>query len=261
MSVNILVWNDGTLVKASEFRRPASYVLQCVHTLGYKASNIHRHIMLLRESSAELFGFMSLCEAEDAEKIISQLLQASRVSPRLSCAVAMRLDAEGHLSFEVENPTFYCGASMRAKRMRGTYLRATPPVEVCQNSITVAIDAMNEGRIRGFGDTPLWVDDNNEIISRPWRPVFAIFNSVVYTPTEHNSVEYIVVREAIARAGFKLVVHALPIKSIAKMDEVFEADIMGITSFSSIGGHGLLFIATSKIADNMQPKPTAENIF
>ena len=102
--MNLLVWDDGRVIGASEYRCPRSYVLQRIHTLGYQATNLGRHIMLLRESSAELFGFMSLCQVGDAERIISRLLQESRVSPRFSCSVAMRLDSNGALSFEVETP-------------------------------------------------------------------------------------------------------------------------------------------------------------
>lgn len=253
--MNLLVWNDGQIVSASEFRCPVSYVLQRIHTLGYKASNIHRHIMLLRESSAELFGFMSLCQADDASKIIAKLLELSRVSPNFSCAVAMRLDAEGHLSFEVENPTYYEGMSLRVKRLRGVLCRAKTPEAISQNSVTVAIDAMNDSRIAGYGDMPIWVDDNNEVISRPWRPLFAVYNKILYTPMEFDTPEYIVARNAIAAAGFELVIHKLPTKSLSKMDEVFEVDIMGVTSLYAIGEHRLLFMATTQIANKMQPKP------
>jgi hypothetical protein len=253
--LNLLVWNDGVLVKASEYRCPSSYVFQRIHTLGYKPSNIHQHILLLREGSAEQFGFMSLCEAKDAENIISRLLQASRVSPRLSCAVVMRLDACGHLSFEVERPTFYSGATLRAKRMRGAYLRAISPIDICQNSVTEAIDAMCDNRVRGYGDIPLWVDANDEVISRPWRPIFAVYGNVVYSPKEFESVEYVVARDAITRAGYKLVIHSLPVKSMQKMDEVFEVDIMGVTSFNAIGERRYMFLTTSQIADKMLPKP------
>lgn len=252
--MNLLVWDDGKLVKASEYRCPSSYVLQRIHTIGYKASNIHRHIELLRESSAELFGFMTLCRAEDASKIIAKLLELSRVSPNFSCAVAMRLDAEGHLSFEVEYPTYYEGASLRAKRLRGAVFRATPPAFMMQNSVTVAVDAMSEGRVIGFGDMPLWVDEKDEVISRPWRPIFAVYHNRVYTPAEYDSVEFSVARQAIASAGFELVVHPLPLKSLQRMDEVFEVDIMGITSLYTIDDHRLLFMATAQIAEQMQPK-------
>lgn len=252
--MNLLVWNDGKIVEASQYRCPASYVLQRIHTLGYTPSNIHRHIMLLRESSAELFGFMSLCQAEDASKIISKLLELSRVSPNFSCAVAMRLDAEGHLSFEVEMPTYYEGMSLRAKRLRGALCRAKEPETIFQNSITVAIDAMNSSRIIGYGDTPIWVDDKEEVISRPWRPIFAVYHNRVYTPVEYDTVEYIVARDAILAAGFELVIHALPVSSLKKMHEVFEVDIMGVTSLYAIGEHRLLFMATAQIAELMQPK-------
>lgn len=252
--MRLLVWNDGRVEEASQFRCPQSYVLQRIHTIGYKASNIHRHIMLLRVSSAEMFGFMSLCDAEDASKIISKLLELSRVSPTFSCAVAMRLDAEGHLSFEVEYPTYYEGASLRAKRLRGAIFCTMPPMSLMQNSVTVAMDAMSEGRIRGFGDMPVWVDANNEVISRPWRPIFTVYHNRVYTPAEYDSVEFFVARQAIAAAGLELVVHPLPLNSLKRMDEIFEVDIMGVTSLYAIDDHRLLFMTTTQVAAHMQPK-------
>ena len=252
--MNLLVWDDGRVVRASEYRCPRSYVLQRIHTLGYQATNLGRHIMLLRESSAELFGFMSLCQVGDADRIISRLLQESRVSPRFSCSVAMRLDSRGALSFEVETPSYYEGASLRAKRLRGAFIHASEPREVCQNSVTVAIDAMNDSRIKGYGDMPLWVDDSSNLISRPWRPIFAVYGKRVYTPQQFDSVEYVVAREAILAAGFELVIHSLPVKSLKRMEELFEVDIMGITSLYAIEEHRLLFMTTAQIANKMQPK-------
>ena len=61
-------------------------------------------------------------------------------------------------------------------------------------------------------------------------------------------------RQAIASAGFELVVHPLPLKSLQRMDEVFEVDIMGITSLYTIDEHRLLFMATAQVAEQMQPK-------
>ena len=252
--MKLLVWNDGQVVEVSNFVRPASYVLQRIHTIGYRAYHVSRHILIMREATARLYGYMSLCKVEDVERIITKLLELSRVSPLLSCAVAMRLDPYGHLSFEVEMPTYYEGMSLRAKRLRGALCRAKEPETIFQNSITVAIDAMNSSRIIGYGDTPIWVDDKEEVISRPWRPIFAVYHNRVYTPVEYDTVEYIVARDAILAAGFELVIHALPVSSLKKMHEVFEVDIMGVTSLYAIGEHRLLFMATAQIAELMQPK-------
>ena len=252
--MRLLVWNDGKVIEASEFRLPRAYVLERIHTLGHRAYNLPRHIMLMRESSAQMFGFMSLCRVEDADRIITKLLAASRVSPRLSCSVVMRLDYQGHLSFEVEAPSFYSGCSLRAKRPIGAVLPAVAPYTQFQTSVTVAYDAMCDSRVAGYGDIAIWSDSKDEVISIPWRPIFTVFHNRVYTPCEYSTVEYVVAAEAIAKAGFELIIHPIPLSALRRMEEVFVADVMGITSLLAVENQRLLFMVATQVAAKMEPK-------
>lgn len=252
--MKLLVWNDGRVVEATDYTPPGAYVYQRIHTLGYKPYNLSRHIMLLREASAAMFGFMSLCRVEDAENIISKLLELSRVSRHLSCAVTMRLDPKGVLSFEVEAPSLYAGSSLRAKRPKGTLLQVPGLTDYHQTAVTLANDTMNDCRVEGFGDVAICVDDKGEVISLPWRPLFAVYHNKIYTPCEYGSVEYVVAAEAISTAGFELATHPLPVDSLRRMDEIFLVDVMGITSLHSIEHHHLLYMVTSQVADRMKPK-------
>ena len=250
----MLVWCDGRVVDAKEFRLSHPFVLQRIHTLGYKAYNVARHIEIMRNASMELFGFASLCRAEDAERIIAQLTQLSRISPNLSCTVAMRLNSEGELSFEVEQPSYYSGATLSVKRPKGLFLAAPEPEYISQNSVTIALDAMYDARVQDRGDMAILVDFRKEVISRPWRPVFAVFHNVVYTPAEYDTVEYRLVRDAVRKAGIELVVRPIPMEALLRMDEVFVADVMGLMSLSSIQESRLLSVVATLVASRMEPK-------
>ena len=251
--MKLLVWNDGQVVEVSNFVRPASYVLQRIHTIGYRAYHVSRHILIMREATARLYGYMSLCKVEDVERIITKLLELSRVSPLLSCAVAMRLDPYGHLSFEVEMPTYYEGMTMRAKRLRAVSIIAEKSEELAQTSVTVAIDDMCDSRILGRGDIALWVDGKSNVISRPWRPIFAIYRGRVYTPQEFESVEYVATCKAIKALDLKLEVRSIPLSVLLKMDEVFMVDIMGVSSFVSVDKRQMFYVNTSQIAGCIEP--------
>ena len=252
--MKLLVWSDGRVVEASEFRLTQPFVLQRIHTLGYKAYNMAQHIDVMRRASIELFGFASLCRAEDAERIIEQLTKLSRISPTLSCTVAMRLNSLGELSFEVERPSYYSGASLSVRRPKGVFFTVSELEYKTQNSVTIALDAMYDARVQDRGDMAILVDCRKEVISRPWLPIFAVFHNVVYTPTEHDSVEYRVVRDAIQRAGIELVVRPIPADALLRMDEVFVADVMGLTSFASIKESRLLSVIATLVANRMEPK-------
>ena len=254
--MRLLVWDDGCVVEASQFSLHHPYVLQRIHTIGYKAYNLERHVALMRDASIALFGFASLCRVEDAARIIRGLLEASRVSLSLSCPVAMRLESSGRLSFEVEMPSFTAGCYLRASRPVAALIRASMPQSVVQTSVTVAIDAMTDSRIVGYGDVALWLDDADELISCPWRPVFGVYGGRVYTSAEYESVEYVMARDAIRRLGMELEVRSIPLNALIHMDEVFIVDVMGVTSVLSIKEHRLLSMATSRIADRMEPKPS-----
>lgn len=249
--MKLMAWDDGRVVETKDFRLPHPYVLQRVHTLDYKPYNVSRHLMLLRDASIALFGFATLCGVADAERIIYRLLELSRVSRKLSTPVAMRLDALGHLSFEVEQPILYEGYSLRAKRISLATLTIPLPEYMSQTSVSVAVDAMADSRVAGSADAALWVDDKGGVISRPWMPLFAVYGGRVYTPVEYDTVEYIVTRDAIRRMGAELIVHPMTVASLKRMDEVFMVDAMGVTSVATIEEHRLLSMITARIADNM----------
>lgn len=249
--MKLMAWDDGRVVETKDFRLPYPYVLQRVHTLDYQPYNVSRHLMLLRDASIALFGFATLCSVADAERIITRLLDLSRVSRKLSTPVAMRLDALGHLSFEVEQTILYEGYSLRAKRISLATLTMPLPEYMSQTSVSVAVDAMADSRVAGSADAALWVDDKGAVISRPWMPLFAVYGGRVYTPAEYDTVEYIVTRDAIRRVGAELIVHPMTVASLKRMDEVFMVDAMGVTSVATIEEHRLLSMITARIADNM----------
>ena len=101
--------------------------------------------------------------------------------------------------------------------------------------------------MQSSGDVAVLVDENSELISRPWQPVFVLFNSRVYTPKAYDTVEYIAVERAIRRAGYELTIRPIPASSLMRMDEIF----MGITSLSKIDSHSLFSVAAAQIASRM----------
>ncbi len=229
------------------------YVMQRVHTLGGRAAHVSEHLELLAEASESNFGFVSLCKVGDARRIISRLLEASRVTPNYSVPVAMRIDARGVLSFEVERPTFGAGLYLRAKRPIGVTVQANPIHDVVQSSVSVAMDAFIESRVAMYGgERALWIDAHGELLSRPWQPVFALFRDTVYTPLEQRSVEYMVATEAIRKAGFHLVVRPIHESVLTRMEELFVVDIMGVSAYAEVGEHKLLSAAAKRIAERAQ---------
>lgn len=253
------MWNDGAVIEASQFSLDSPYIMQRVHTLGHRAYNLNRHIMLMREASMRYFGFASLCTSEDAERIISKLLELSRVTPLLSVSVVMRLDVMGGLSFEVEMPTYNSGVSHNTKRFTGVAIPANAPFHTIPSSVTIAIDDMIDGTTLQYGgDMAIWVDANNNVISRPWRPLFAAHRNRIYTPEVFDTVEYVSVVEAIARCGLELQVRDISFDALQRMEEVFVADIMSVSSIVNIKKSRLLSVVTSRIVSKMEPKPVTK---
>ena len=248
------MWNDGQVVEATQFRLERPYVMQRIHTLGHKVYNIQRHIEQLRQASITLWGFATLCGAADAERIIIKLLELSRVTPRLSCPVAMRIDCDGALSFEVEPPLYDMGMSLKAKRLVGVGVSMPEFNLLYQSSASIAIDALTQAMAskRG-GNVPIYVNSKGNIISHSWNPIFVVYSGRVYTPTAFTSVEYLVAKEAIESLGLELVVRDMPYESLQRVDEVFFVDTMAVTPLVSIGKHRLLSVVTSRITSRMEP--------
>lgn len=251
--MRLLCWCDGTVTEASQFEAKCPYVMQRIHTLGYQPYHLSRHLAQITEATEELFRFATLCKVVDAERIIKKLLEISRVTPSLSIPVVMRIEASGRLSFEVESPSYNDGYYLRASRLTPAMLNMRLPDYWHQSSVTEAMDAMADSMAlsRG-GDTAIWIDEYGDVVSRPWHPIFAVYRDNVYTPEEYESVEYMVVKEAVARANLKLIIRAMPCESLTRMEELFVADAMGISAFSVIKNHKLLSVAATRIADQMK---------
>lgn len=252
--MRLLVWNDGQVIEASQLRLEKPYVMQRIHTLGHKVYNVARHIEQLREASISLFGFASLCGPADAERIIVKLLELSRVTPRLSCPVAMRIDCDGALSFEVEPPLYDAGMSLKAKRLVGVGVNMPEFNHLYQSSASIAIDALTQAMAskRG-GNVPIYVNSEGNIISHSWNPIFVVYSGRVYTPTAFTSVEYLVAKEAIESLGLELIVRDMPYESLQRVDEVFFVNTMAVSSLFAVEKHRLLSVVTSRITSRMEP--------
>lgn len=249
--MKLMAWCDGRVVETQEFRQTSPYIIHRLHVYKYKVYNLARHIHLMRDASMSLFGFASLCRVEDAEHIIEQLMHLSRVSPNFSCVVAMRLNSLGELSFEVEAPSYYSGFALRVNRPKGVLLTVPQPEFLSQNSITLALDAMYDARVNGRGDVAVLVDEKEELISRPWLPVFVVFNNKIYTPKSYETVEYVTAVDAIRKAGYELTIRPIPANSLMRMDEIFTVDATGVTSLSKIADHSLFSVAAALIVEQM----------
>jgi branched-subunit amino acid aminotransferase/4-amino-4-deoxychorismate lyase len=252
--MRLLVWNDGQVIEASQLRLDKPYVMQRIHTIGHKVYNIARHIEQLREASMSLFGFATLCGPADAERIITKLLELSRVTPRLSCPVAMRLDCDGALSFEVEEPLYDMGMEIKAKRVTGVGVGALTFDNFYLSSATIAVDELAQAMAskRG-GNISIYVNSEGNIVSQSWRPIFVVYNGRVYTPSAFSSVEYSVVKDAVESIGLELIVRDIPYESLQRVDEVFFADTMAVTSLFAVEKYRLLSVVTSRITSRMEP--------
>jgi hypothetical protein len=104
------------------------------------------------------------------------------------------------------------------------------------------------------GNSAVWIDTEGNLISRPWCPIFVYYKGAWFTPSEYESVEYSVVVRAIEKVGQRLFVRDIPELALELIDEMFVADIMGITSYASIKNHRLLSAITSRVVDKMEPK-------
>ena len=251
-----LAWIDGRVVEASELRFDVPFVLQRIHTLEGRPYNVGRHLEVINRESELLFGFATLCTKADAEDIISVLLRKSLAPSMFSCPVEMRLTCRGELIFIVGKPTFGHGSYLRSMRYSVAPLPHAEPTTMAETSATLADDAMSDRQVTMYGgDRALWIDANQNVISRPWLPVFMVYRGKVYTPAEFDTVEYLVAREAILATRLELIEADIPKDALVAMDEIFFVDVMGITAMSNIGHHRLLYTTASRIAERMMPKP------
>lgn len=253
--MRLMAWLDGAVFEAEKFRVDAPFVQQRIHTIGGVAYNLEQHIDVLRRGSEELFGFATVCTAQDAQRIISRLVELSRVGGSLSVPVVMRIDANASLSFEVEKPTFGRGGYLRAKRDIGVAYVMNQPMLEAETQASVALDRMADCAVRHLGgERAIWVGADGNLLSRPWQPIFVYYKRCWFTPRRYDSVEFGVIKRAILASGHQLLVRDIPESALDIVDEIFTADIMGMSSFSSVKNNRLLSSITNRIASKMEPK-------
>lgn len=253
--MRLLAWLDGVVFEASELRIDTPYVMQRIHTLGGQCYDLEQHVNLFRRSSEQLFGFATVCGASDAQRIIRRLVELSRVGEQLSVPVAMRIDADARLSFEVETPTFGSGRYLRAKREVAMPHVMPQPRLLSQTKSSIQLDVEADVAVRMHGgERAIWISDDGLLISRPWLPIFVYYKQHWFTPKYYDSVEYAVVARAIDKTGGKLLVRDIPESALEDVDEIFVADIMGITAFSKVKNHRLLTSVANRIAQRLEPK-------
>lgn len=253
--MRLLAWLDGEVFDAYKLRIDTPYVMQRIHTLDGQCSDLEQHINILRRSSAELFGFATVCGVSDAQRIIKRLVELSRVADTLSVPVVMRLDADARLSFEVEQPTFGAGRYLRAKReFAMPYVMPKPRFDA-QTKSSVELDAEADSAVRQLGaQRAIWVSEDGELLSRPWLPIFVYYRGCWFTPKEYDTVEYTVAAKAIERLGEKLYVRTIPESALDKVDEIFVSDAMGFTAYSRVRENRLLSSIATKVAHMLEPK-------
>ena len=248
-----LAWIDGRVVEVSELPLGEPFVMQRIHTLNHAVYDAYAHVVVMRETTGELFGFQTLATGSDVERIVTKLLDIANAPLCCSIPVVMRHHASGMLSFEIEEPMFGEGVYLRAKRLVGVKVERHAPTHLAQTSESIAMDAMADRSVLQYGgDVALWVDSNGNLISHPWRPIFVYHKSHLFTPTEYYTVEYRNAQAAIDRANMRLVVRDIPFKALARVDEVFIVDVMGISSISSVQRHRLMSAIAQRIADRME---------
>ena len=248
-----LAWIDGRVVEVAELPQGEPFVMQRIHTLNHSVYSAYAHMATMRETSAMLFGFESLASGADIERIVAKLLEVANAPLCCSIPVVMRLYASGALSFEVEEPMFGDGIYLRAKRLTGVAVERCAPMTISQTSESVAADAMADRSVQHHGgDVAIWVDSAGNLISRPWRPIFVYHKGLLFTPKEFYTVEYRSAASAIDRAGMKLVVRDIPYKALARVEEIFMVDIMGISSLNGVLRHRLMSAIAQRIVDRME---------
>lgn len=248
-----LAWIDGRVVEVSELPQGEPFVMQRIHTLNHCVYGAYTHVAVMRDTSAELFGFQSLATGVDVERIVTKLLDVTNAPLYCSIPVVMRLYASGALSFEVEEAMFGGGIYLRAKRLSGVVVERCAPTTICQTSESLAIDVMSDRMVRQFGgDVALWVDGAGKLISRPWRPIFVYHKGVLFTPKEFNTVEYRRAAATIDKVGMRLVVRDIPYEALARVEEVFLVDVMGLSSLGNVQRHRLMSAIAQRIADRME---------
>lgn len=213
-----LVWIDGQTVDRRQLSDVRPCVVECVHTLDYRARRMERHLDVLRAAAEELFGFAPLYRAGEMECVAAELLARNRMTRTLSCAGRF-----GTLHYDV------------------------PPWEH-RSSMTEQIAAVADRMVQMQGaEAAIRIDSQGMVAGRSWSPLFLVKDRYLFTPRRYDSAEYDMAVEAAEKAGLQLYVRPFSVRALDYADELFTVDSMGMTAYSRVGGRRL----SSSIAAGM----------
>lgn len=243
-----LVWIDGQTVDRRQLSDVRPCVVECVHTLDYRARRMERHLDVLRAAAEELFGFAPLYRAGEMECVAAELLARNRMTRTLSCPVRIVLSSRAELVVECQTPTFGAGCYLRAKMPAAVALHYDVPPWEHRSSMTEQIAVVADRMVQMQGaEAAIRIDSQGMVAGRSWSPLFLVKDRYLFTPRRYDSAEFDMAVEAAEKAGLQLYVRPFSVRALDYADELFTVDSMGMTAYSRVGGRRL----SSSIAAGM----------
>lgn len=242
---------DGEL-RRTEPRRPQPlYLYQTVHVDDRYPARLDDHLRLLDRHSRRLFGRPFTAGRAQVEAEIRRILEANRI-PRITSFVRLELTAGGERIVRFAETSLYRGYALRSLRPSAVTVGYDLPTGEAPTALREeAARWAQHYAERHDARCALRCDGTGMALTADDAPLVAVKGLRCYTSPAPESVERMLLADAVTAAGLEL--HEQPVdrSQLPDFDELLYVDHRGVTALSACDGQPYMDIIARRIAAAM----------
>lgn len=228
--------------------REELHLNQQIHTLNYQPRHTAAHVGVIMRKAQALFGENSRLSAQRIESEIVRLLERARITRRVSTKVSLKLFASGGYTIEYDEPSLYCGYSLRSLHPDAMLIPMELPMADFPTSAAAASQQLADIVARRHNHhTAILRSQSGELLSEFNTPLAIIQGTTIITP-QSDSVESYLLEQAARKAGLPLEKRQLKADDLNSADEVLRISWQGVTAMAHVDGRAYMSILAERIA-------------
>ncbi|MBQ7856037.1 MAG: hypothetical protein IJ348_02830 [Alistipes sp.] len=219
----------------------APYLYQQIRTRGHSALRVAEHCRILDAASQRLFEREFKADVRQIEECIASLLARDHYSKELSHIVELRLYAEGEYALFALETSLYADFELRALRPRAMVFSDDNPLYDLPTSAARATTELLRKYAERYGCSAVVRTDRNGIVRGiDGVAAMAVIDREIVVSQGAESVEKSATIERLRKVRReRITVRDISIDELRRADEIFYADVRGITSIAELEGEVL----------------------
>lgn len=225
------------------------YVYQPIMTFGYKALHLGNYLHRLKVAAEEVLCSVPSLSERGVATMITEFLRKNNYPATMPASVELRCYLSGEVVLLGGEVSPYPKLGLRMLMPAGVDVCYELPLSEHLSSVRRAAAEAARARAESQGaKVAVRFDREGYARSVNDSEIFVIKEYTVMMPAPPESVEGVLMLEAIRRSGLQVEVVPMSLEMLETADEIFYIDHCGVTALGAFNGHPLMHILAEKIA-------------